>query len=290
VCAAGNHDGVGVVSDAYPSCHSSIPVVTGWQKVQDWVERRSFWEVDVVFGRGKPQMTHRQQLLDELGQSYGHLKLAAGQLAGGTAEKITPPYDRARNVASRGWGSTRDAFAPIYAQMRDGAANARQEVMVVDKRNRWPMFMGLLAAGAAVGAAGALVSRRRKAAQQWDEFEPALPLDEAGFPITGPTGAEPKGSTKDVYAGPRAKDKMSSATKKAAAGAATVAESVSAQADKLADSLHEKASRPAGSGTGSTAVETPAASEEKTEKTASEKAAAAKSAAEKAAEDNSRKP
>jgi hypothetical protein len=234
-------------------------------------------------------MTHRQQLLDELGQSYGHLKLAAGQLAGGTAEKITPPYDRARNVASRGWGSTKGAFAPIYAQMRDGAANARQEVMVVDKRNRWPMFMGLLAAGAAVGAAGALVSRRRKAAQQWDEFEPALPLDEAGFPITDPTGAEPKGSTKD-YAEGRAKDKMSSATKKAAAGAATVAENVSAKADKLADSLHEKASRPAGSGTGSTAGETPAASEEKTEKTASEKAAAAKSAAEKAAGDNSRKP
>jgi hypothetical protein len=256
-------------------------VVTGWQKVQDWVERRSFWEVDVVFGRGKPQMTHRQQLLDELGQSYGHLKLAAGQLAGGTAEKITPPYDRARNVASRGWGSTKGAFAPIYAQMRDGAANARQEVMVVDKRNRWPMFMGLLAAGAAVGAAGALVSRRRKATRQWDEFEPALPLDEAGFPITDPTGAEPKGSTKD---------KMSSATKKAASGAATVAESVSAQADKLADSLHEKASRPAGSGTGSTAGEQAAASEEKTEKTASEKAAAPKSAAEKAAGDNSRLP
>ncbi len=244
----------------------------------------------MVFGRDKPHVTHRQQLLDELGQSYGHLKLAAGQLAGGTAEKITPPYDRARYVASRRWSSTKDAFAPVYAQMRDGAANARKEteVVVVDKRNRWPMFMGLLAAGAAVGAAGALVSRRRKAAEQWDEFEPALPLDEAGFPITEPSGmGEPKASTK-----------MSSATKKAAA---SVAESVSAQADKLADSLHGKASRPpdtsaadavttATDKTASTsdkAADKAAAATDKAERAAADKPSTAKSAAEKAAEDRS---
>jgi hypothetical protein len=248
--------------------------------------------VDVVFGRGKPNETHTQQLLDELGESYGHLKLAAGHLAGGAAERFTPRYDKARVVASRGWTSTKGAFAPLYAQMRDGAANARRmEVEVVDKRNRWPMLMGLLATGAAVGAAGALVSRRRRAAQQWDEFEPAPPLDEAGFPITEPSGL---GET----AGP-GKEKGASATQRAAAGAASVAESVAAQADKLADSLHEKASRPSGSGAGTRAgekvtdtaasaaetastAEKTASTAEKVEKSAAEKTSTAKSATEKA--------
>ena len=81
----------------------------------------------MVFGR-KQQRTQTQQLMDELAESYGHLKLAAGHVAGGAAEKLTPPYDKARNAADRTAGSTtKDAFAPLYVQMREGAANARKE-------------------------------------------------------------------------------------------------------------------------------------------------------------------
>jgi cytoskeletal protein RodZ len=168
-----------------------------------------------VFGRKEPQRTQTQAVMDELAESYGHLRRAAGHLAGGAAEKLTPPYDRARFAASRSWITTKDAFAPMYEQMREGAANARRE-QEVSKPNRWPALVGLLAAGAAVGAAGAMVARRRRAAAQWEDYDPMTAMDEAQY------GEKP------------------SAAKKVAAGAATVADSVSSQAGKVADSLHEK--------------------------------------------------
>jgi len=180
-----------------------------------------------VFGRNKPTPTQTQLLLDELAESYGHFKQAAGHVAGGAAEKITPSYDRAVNVASRGWSTTKGAFTPIYDQVKVGAANARREQEM--KRNRWPMLVGLLAAGAAVGAAGAMVARRRRTAAQWDEYEPMSEYEDL-YP------SESKGESK-----------TGSATQKVTAGAASVAESVSTGAGKLAETLHEK-SKTAGSG------------------------------------------
>jgi hypothetical protein len=174
----------------------------------------------VVFGR-KPPRTQMEQMMNEMAESYSHLKQAAGHVAGGTAERLTPRYDRARNAASRGWSTTKGAFSPLYLQMQEGAANARREQQV-SKKNRWPALAGLLAAGAAVGAAGAMVVRRRRAASQWDEYEP-LP-----------------GATDTPYG----ESKVSTAASKVSAGAASVADSVSAQAGKLAGSLHEK-SKPA---------------------------------------------
>jgi len=179
----------------------------------------------VVFGR-KQQRTQTQLLMDELAESYGHLKSAAGHVAGGTAEKLTPPYDKARNAANRGWYTTKDAFAPLYVQMREGAANARKEQQV--KKNRWPVLVGLLAAGAAVGAAGAMVARRRRTAAQWDEYDPMPAVSDASY------GSPTSSST--------AASKMAGATDKVTASAANVAESVSSQAGKVADSLHEKSS------------------------------------------------
>ena len=180
-----------------------------------------------MFGR-KRARTHTEQLLDELAESYGHLKMAAGHAAGGAAEKVTPPYDRARNVAARGWYTTKDAFTPLYEQMKDGAANARKEYQV-SKKKRWPALFGLLAAGAAVGAVGAMVARRRRAASQWDSYEPLPAIDDLGY------GSDESG-------------KMSPA-KKVTAGAASVADSVSSGAGKIADSLHEKSGRSDNKGT-----------------------------------------
>ena len=175
----------------------------------------------MVFRR-KPPRTQAEQLIDELAESYSHLKQAAGHVAGGTAEKITPTYDRARNVAVRGWSTTKDAFTPLYLQIQEGAANARKESQV-QKKNRLPMLFGLLAAGAAVGATGAMVVRRRRAAAQWDEYDPMPPVTDV----------------------PYGESKVSSTASKVSAGAASVAESVSSQAGKLADSLHERAEKPA---------------------------------------------
>jgi hypothetical protein len=193
-------------------------------------------EVEVMFGRGKPSPTEKEQLLNELAQSYGHLKLAAGHVAGGTAEKVTPSYDKARNAASRGWSTTKGAFAPLYEQIQQGATNARREYIVAEKRkSRWPMLMGLLAAGAAVGAAGAMVAKRRRAAT-WEEFEPMPEDDEFGYGTADSTPSSHKVSQ----------------------GAASVADKLSAQAGKVADSMQSKASRNSSStsDTGAFAVDT----------------------------------
>src|SRR5262245_30772165 len=173
-----------------------------------------------VLRSGMSSRTHSQQLRDELAQTYDHLRLAAAHAAGGAAEKATPSYDRARGVANRGWSTTRDAFAPLYEQMRDGAANARKGY-AMQKRNRWPVLIGLLAAGAAAGAAGAVMARRRRSAAEWEEYEPLEGVD------TGYAMSESKGST----------------TKRLTEGAASVADSVSASAGKLADSLHSRSAK-----------------------------------------------
>ena len=56
---------------------------------------------------------------------------------------MTPSYDRARNAASRGWGGTKQAFTPMYEQMRDGASNARGMSMMSmekGKKSRWVAY------------------------------------------------------------------------------------------------------------------------------------------------------
>lgn len=181
-----------------------------------------------MFGRKQEQRSHRQRLMDELMESYGHLKLAAGHVAGGTAEKLTPPYDRAHEMANRRIAMTAEAFMPLYEQMREGAANARKEHAVHQKKKRWPMLVGLLAAGTALGAVGAAIARRRRAAAQWDEYDP-MPA------VSGnPYGAD------------------SQANHKASTAAASAAGHVSSSAGKVADSLRERAggkdddSRPTG--------------------------------------------
>jgi cytoskeletal protein RodZ len=201
-----------------------------------------------VFGRTDSR-THTDQLLQELTESYGHLKLAAGHAAGGATEKLTPPYDKARNTATRGWQSTRNAFAPIYEQMRDGATNARRGAQLSDKRNRtWPVLVSLLAAGAAVGAAGAMIARRRRVAHQWDEFEPDELIEEPGYGRHESLDAaadDPAESTAE-----KTSSKATAATKKVTAGAAVVASTVSTQAGKIADRLSDAA----GSGTSTPGV------------------------------------
>jgi cytoskeletal protein RodZ len=162
--------------------------------------------------------------MDELTQSYGHLKLAAAHAAGGAAERMTPTYDRARGVASRRFSTTMGTFAPFYEQVREGAANARNgkgrdmKMNMKMKRNKWPVVIGLVAAGAAAGACGAMIARRRRVAAQWDEYEPMPGIEES-----------PYGETK------------SSATHRVTAGAASVADTVAAKTGKLADSLHGRA-------------------------------------------------
>ena len=174
-----------------------------------------------MFSSRRPTQNHTQQLMDELTESYGHLKLAAGHAADGAALRVAPSYDRARGAAVRGLSTTRDAFPPLYDQMREGAMRARKEKRL-SRRRRWPMIVGLLAAGTAAGAIGAMAAQRRRAAAQWDEYEPLPSIDDLGY---GGTGTAPASG------------------KRVAAGAASVAETVADQAARIADTLHEKSGR-----------------------------------------------
>jgi hypothetical protein len=137
----------------------------------------------------------------ELGESIDHLKQAAAHAAGGLGESVGPRvaavrvYVKPANVkqaASHGWVSTMAAFTPIAAAARDGAMAAQKAQAKQMKkwkkelsmsrskpkpsRSRWPALVGLLAAGTAVGAAGAAVMRRRRR-MQWDEYDATQALE-----------------------------------------------------------------------------------------------------------------
>jgi hypothetical protein len=147
-----------------------------------------------VFGMGRRQ-TRSQLVKSELGESFDHFMQAATHAAGGVGATVGPRatdgVDRVKGAAAHGWESTMAAFAPLAAAAADGARQAgrttsragrRTQRVVMRKkeprmsRQRWPMLAGLLAAGTAIGAAGALVMRRRKQ-QQWQEYDPSQPIE-----------------------------------------------------------------------------------------------------------------
>lgn len=126
----------------------------------------------------------------ELGESVDHLMQAAAHAAGGVGATVgprvavvrtymAPGMGKVRNVASQGWESTVTALTPLTAAAKEGSRKAMVLRIKKEKRSmarkRWSMLAGLLAAGAAVGAAGAMVVRRRRRAQ-WDEYDASHPM------------------------------------------------------------------------------------------------------------------
>ena len=143
-----------------------------------------------MFGRRQVK-THSQLMRDELSEGFGHLWQAAAHAAGGIGATVGPKWDSARDhlpartgtmrdAAAHGWESTLAAFAPLMDAARTGAATAtknahkaRKKAMKKESgmsRKRATILVGLLTAGAAAGAAGALIARRRNRAK-WDEYE-----------------------------------------------------------------------------------------------------------------------
>jgi hypothetical protein len=153
--------------------------------------------------------TRSQQVKAELGESLDHFMQAATHAAGGVGATMGPKaadgVHRVRETASHGWESTMAAFAPLAAAAAEGAREAGRTTKRAGRkarrastkkmraatpqresrmsRKRWPMLAGMLAAGAAVGAAGALVMRRRKQ-QQWQEYDPSHAME----PVAADTG------------------------------------------------------------------------------------------------------
>ena len=147
-----------------------------------------------MFGRRQAR-THSQLMREQLNQGAGHLWQAATHAAGGVGASVGPKWQSAkdhlppgigkvRDVTAHGMDTTMAAFLPLLDAARSGAATAtatgsrkaqRAGIKAGKKesgmsRKRATMLVGLLAAGAAIGAAGAVLARRRHRAN-WEEYE-----------------------------------------------------------------------------------------------------------------------
>lgn len=130
--------------------------------------------------RRRQAQTHRRQMRSELMESFNHLRLAASHGASGTANLIGPRYDSARKSVKKSAGPsvrkanrvTAAAVMPLAIAVGRNARKGKAKVMREQQSTRrWPMMLGgLLAAGAAVGAVGAVIARRRANRDQWEEY------------------------------------------------------------------------------------------------------------------------
>jgi hypothetical protein len=128
--------------------------------------------------RRRQTKTHSRLMREELSESMGHLRMAAAHAAGGAAGAIAPRLEAARGRVeptvnrSLDWLSdtatygARQAGKQADKVARKAKGKKRGNSMT---QKRWPMMVGgLLIAGAAAGAAGALISRRRQ--KKWNEY------------------------------------------------------------------------------------------------------------------------
>jgi len=135
-----------------------------------------------MFGRRRAQ-AHSRLMRAEIGQGFEHFRMAAAHAATGTADYVSPKVATAKRTARSGERKARKAsaatFAPIAASSLSMARTARKsankgKAKLTRKEpqvRRWPTIIGgLLAAGAAIGATGAIIARRRANRSQWEEY------------------------------------------------------------------------------------------------------------------------
>ncbi|MCW6002973.1 hypothetical protein K1W54_00015 [Micromonospora sp. CPCC 205371] len=122
-----------------------------------------------MFSLGLRRRTHGQIARAELGESFDHFRQAATHAASGMGETLGPLAAAAAANARQAGDAARRAKAKNLTAM-----SKKKESRM--SRKRWPMLAGLLAAGAAVGAVGALVMRRRRQ-HEWEEYDPTQALE-----------------------------------------------------------------------------------------------------------------
>ncbi|NUT24103.1 MAG: hypothetical protein HOV77_33525 [Hamadaea sp.] len=208
-----------------------------------------------MFGFGGTPKTRGQLAKEEFGTGWDHMVQAASHAAGGMGSAIgprahamrsmvTPAAGRVRGLASSGWDTTVSTFSPLVAAAREGAREAteaalkekaklaklakREERM---KQKRIGLAVGLLAAGVAVGAAAALVMRRRRRST-WEEYDPSQALDTA---MESTSNALGKASDSMEKASDKVGDKMKSAGDKVGSMGRNAAEETRAMANDLTD-------------------------------------------------------
>jgi hypothetical protein len=189
--------------------------------------------------------TRRRLVKDELNESLDHFRQAASHAANGLSAAVGPKMQpahgrvpqaagRFRDTASHSWRSTVTKVTPLAAAAIVGARRARarnpgpmgKEPSRAGRRRR--KLFRLLATGTAVGAAGALVMRRRRQ-QQWDEYDPSQVLESAR-----------SGTTSMIDT---TRHKAEQAMDSAAARARAKADKISTSAEKTADTVSSSAER-----------------------------------------------
>jgi hypothetical protein len=161
-------------------------------------------EVGQVLARGN-HASHGELFRNEMGEGMGHLWHAAGHAAGGLGDAAGPAWRSmsrraamSRRAMMRGgmmpqWamsptlgaarrlGTKVTAMAPLAVMAPTGGALTKRRAnrattkVIMKKesksgRRRVGMLVGLLAAGAVAGVAGAMASRRRNR-MAWEEYE-----------------------------------------------------------------------------------------------------------------------
>ncbi len=128
-----------------------------------------------MFGRRQTMTkTHNELMRDEFGEGFDHLRMAAAHAAGTAAGLIAPRLDSMRERLE-------PAFEKSMEKSKDKARASARRANTIARRatgkkkketrmaKRWPMVVGgLMIAGVAAGAAGALLSRRRQ--KRWNEY------------------------------------------------------------------------------------------------------------------------
>ncbi len=141
-----------------------------------------------------------------VGPSLGNVKDTAMNKTTTARDVVMPVAGRVSNVATQGWDSTVAAFAPLADRARQASEHGTKldakrrnkrdgkapKVVAISTTTETETtthtgLYALLATGVAVGAAGALVARRRTRAK-WAEYEPgSLRSDASSFIDAGAT-------------------------------------------------------------------------------------------------------
>ena len=133
--------------------------------------------------RRRQVKTHTRLAREELTEGIGHLRMAAAHAADGAAGALAPRVDAARKAVKPGLKKAQGAVIGTAMISTAGAQRLahrgkKKETGMAGKR--WPMMVGgLLATGLAVGAASALMKRRRSQ-NAWDEYTSTRTSGDAG--------------------------------------------------------------------------------------------------------------
>ena len=124
--------------------------------------------------RRRQVKTHTRLAREELNESFGHLRMAAAHAADGASKAVKPSLQKARGAAYSGASSLLEAAgdgsrkAKRMARKGKNKVTGKKESRLAGKR--WPVLIGgLVAAGTAIGAATAIM-RKRRSQQLWDEY------------------------------------------------------------------------------------------------------------------------